>query len=73
MKSYIFYTKEGYTQGPENSDIENCQVVGWANGNTPDEAFENFKSENSYLSNHRFSEILCQQLTFDEVFEFTFS
>ena len=42
MKQYIIYTTEGYTIAPnENVEIENCQVLGEASGNTPDEAKDN--------------------------------
>ena len=46
MNEYIVYTAEGYTSGPEtNVDIENCQILGIAEGLSEEDAinklFEN--------------------------------
>ena len=39
MNEYIFYTTEGYTYPPkEDMEIENCQVLGRAYGETAKEA-----------------------------------
>lgn len=32
MSEYIFYTTEGFTQDPNENNIENCQVLGRAFG-----------------------------------------
>ena len=66
MKNYIFYTSEGFTFQPESEgvepDIENCQILGWANGKTPQEAFKNLKGENDFLKETNFDEVICQEL-----------
>ena len=53
MNSYIFITTEGFTFQPGSEsaepDVENCQVIGFAKGNSIDEAFENLIAENKYL------------------------
>ncbi|MEW6526071.1 MAG: hypothetical protein AB1444_05315 [Spirochaetota bacterium] len=46
MKTYIFYTSEGFTQDSNFEQTENCQILDWQKGNNEKEAFENFKKEN---------------------------
>ena len=66
MKNYIFYTTEGFTFQPKSEsiepDIENCQILGWADGKTPQEAFKNLERENHFLKTTSFSEVICQEL-----------
>lgn len=66
MKSYIFITAEGYTFQPESTsiepDIENCQVVGFAKGKDPQQAFQNLIQENSNLLETTFDELICYEL-----------
>ena len=71
MKTYIFYTNEGYTQEPNNCDTENCQVINWGKGNTPEEAFENLKQENEYLEDVSFNDVICQELASEKQFYFS--
>ena len=67
MNSYIFITTEGYTFQPESEsidpDIENCQVVGFAKGKNPQQAFENLIKENDYLLETTFDELICLKLS----------
>ena len=66
MKRYIFITTEGYTYLPNSEsiepDCENCQVIGYANGNNEKEAFNNLLRENDYLKNTGFDELICYQI-----------
>ena len=66
MKSYIFITIEGYTFQPESEsiepDIENCQVVGFAKGKDPQQAFQNLIQEDSNLLETTFDELICYEL-----------
>lgn len=66
MKSYIFITVEGYTYQPESEsiepDIENCQVIGFAQGSNPKHAFKNLIEENGYLLQTSFDELICLEL-----------
>ncbi|MDI6760909.1 MAG: hypothetical protein QMD05_08780 [Candidatus Brocadiaceae bacterium] len=66
MKSYIFITEEGITYQPDSEspepDIENCQVIGFAEGNSPEEAFDNLIEENGYLLETSFDEVICFEL-----------
>jgi hypothetical protein len=69
MNSYIFITREGYTFQPNTDaiepDIENCQVIGFADGLNPHQAFENLLRDNSYLSQTTFNELICYELKKD--------
>jgi len=66
MDNYIFLTMEGYTFQPESdavtSNIENMQVIGFSNGNTADEAFDNLLNTHAYLRDTSFKSIFCYKL-----------
>ena len=66
MKRYIFITTEGSTYLPNSEsiepDCENSQVVGYANGESEEEAFNNLLKENDYLKNTGFDELICYQI-----------
>ncbi|KNZ68294.1 hypothetical protein Tfer_3161 [Thermincola ferriacetica] len=66
MKPYIFLTSEGYTFQPDSDsvepDIDNCQVIGFSEGENAEEAFRNLLQENEYLLETKFDEIYCYQL-----------
>jgi hypothetical protein len=68
MNSYIFITTEGYTYQPASEsiepDIENCQVVGFSEGHTPEEAFDNLICENEHLLGTTFNEVICHELRY---------
>lgn len=49
MAEYIFYTTEGITLTPHGDEIENCQLIGKAFGNTPAEALNNLLNENPWI------------------------
>lgn len=74
MNSYIFITEEGTTFQPDSDfpgpDIENCQVIGFAEGNSPEEAFENLIEKDSYLLETSFDEIICFELRHRDYFKF---
>lgn len=66
MNSYIFITTEGYTFQPETEsiepDIENCQVIGFAQGTNEQQAFENLIRDNPFLLDTTFDELICYEL-----------
>jgi hypothetical protein len=70
MSSYIFITNEGYTYQPESEsiepDIENCQVIGFAKGNTSKDAFKNLITENQYLKETSFTDVICIELKHED-------
>lgn len=65
MNEYIIYTTEGYTIAPnENVEVENCQVLGRALGNNPDEAKDNLLKDNPWIIKAGFvpTEFIIRQL-----------
>ena len=75
MKSYIFITTEGFTYQPNSEspepDIENCQVIGFAEGDSPAEAFDNLVRENDYLLETSFDEMICFELKYKNYHKFS--
>jgi hypothetical protein len=70
MKTYIFYTNEGFTQDGDNNDVENCQVIGWAKGDTPKSAFNNLVNKSGYLTTLCFNSVSCQELSSNKAYDF---
>lgn len=62
MKHFIFLTHEGLTKTPNDADIENLQVLGIANGDNREKAFDNFIKENEYLLHTDFNEVVTMEL-----------
>jgi len=66
-RSYIFISQEGNTYQPDSDssepDIENCQVIGFAEGNTAELAFRRLVRENEYLLETTFDEVIAYELT----------
>ena len=49
MKKFIFVTPEGNTESPNGKEIENLQVIGWAEGSDEIEAIKNLLKENEWI------------------------
>ncbi len=49
MHDYIFYTEEGLCQAPDNSAVENFQVLGFERGNNPAEAIDRLIENNPWI------------------------
>lgn len=66
MNTYIFITTEGATFQPKSQvsepDIDNCQVLGYGDGNSSDEAFQNMLEKHNYLPRTTFDEVICLEL-----------
>jgi len=66
MKNYIFITKEGSTHQPDSawleSDVDNCQVIGFAKGHSANEAMQNLIKENEFLLESDFNELICMEM-----------
>lgn len=66
MNSFIFITTEGYTFQTNSHalepDIENMQVLGFANGENAASAFNQLVQENTWLRDTSFNEIQCLEL-----------
>ncbi|MBN1363198.1 MAG: hypothetical protein JW976_00185 [Syntrophaceae bacterium] len=69
MRQYIFLTNEGRTLQPEvggrEQDIENMQVIGFATGTDPEDAFQRLLSENPYLLETSFERVVSYELARD--------
>ncbi len=69
MRKYIFLTTEGITFQPNSTssepDIENMQVIGFAQGDTVRDAFSKLLELNEYLADTNFDEIFAVQLAGD--------
>jgi hypothetical protein len=69
MRKYIFLTTEGATYQPNSGssepDVENLQVIGFAQGATVQDALRNLLGLNEYLADTSFDEIFAIQLADD--------
>ena len=75
MRSFIFITSEGDTYQPINKssepDIENCQVIGFAEGVDNLNAFENLLRNNPNLYDTTFDEVICLELCYYDYWKHT--
>lgn len=66
MAEYIFLTTEGSTFQPDSNssepDIENIQVIGFAGGDTVQDAAMRLVESNKYLADTSFEDIFAIQL-----------
>jgi len=68
MKKYVLITPDGFTQDMEGADVENCQVLGCAEGRDFGEAFKKFNRENAWFSGFKFENIKGYEvMSFEEV------
>lgn len=71
MRHFIFITSEGYTYPPDSntvqSNVENCQVLGFGEGNEISEAFEKLVKENPWLSQTTFDQVTAYELECKEI------
>jgi len=67
MRFFIFYTSEGFTEDNQHRTVENCQILGWGKGESPEIAFKNFVKNNKFLKQLDFNEVMCQELVNDKV------
>ena len=74
VRNFIFYTTEGCTFSPNSEsdmpDVENCQILGWGNGDTPKEAFDNFKKESFWFKTLKFNEVIGVELKDEKTYHF---
>jgi len=64
MKRFIIYTTEGYTIAPDNTDIENCQILSFEDANSKEEARDKFFAHHQDLFKHGFSrcKVVCVEI-----------
>lgn len=61
MNHYIFFTSDGFTQDNSGKETENCQILGWAEGETVDDAFLVLIAENKSIKQSNYDSIQCQE------------
>jgi hypothetical protein len=55
MAQFIFYTLEGSTIAPNNTDVGNLQILGIENGLCPNDTLEKLLSDNKWIEETGFS------------------
>lgn len=55
MNEYIFYTSEGFTKSPNETDCENMQILGFEKGENLEEAKSNLLKNNQWILKYGFS------------------
>ena len=69
MNEYMFFTLEGTTLSPiEGQEVDNCQLLGRANGKTLKEAKSNLLKENPWIEEYGFDcdNIIAEQILTEE-------
>ncbi len=65
-KSFIFISREGKTYQPDSEsiepDINNCQVIGFAQGKDEKGALRKLLEDNSFLKRTTFDEVICYRI-----------
>jgi len=64
-KFFIFLTPDGITYSSYEEiypDVDNFQVLGWAEGSTEEEAFEEFINTNKWVLNMNFKNVICIEI-----------
>lgn len=64
MNHYVFYTSEGFSQTPLGEDIENMQILGFAEGVSAEKAMKNLFYDNPWIEKSGYSQnkIICRTL-----------
>lgn len=55
MKTFIFFTGDGFTYSPTDVLCENYQILGFESGKSQEEAFDTFLVNNLWVSEYGFS------------------
>lgn len=59
---FLFLTSDGVTYSSCEElypDVDNLQVLGWAEGSTMEEAFERFLKANRWILDTNFKNVIC--------------
>lgn len=62
---FLFITPDGVTYSSALKiypDVENLQVLGYGEGATEEEAFDNFIEQNKWILDTEFKEIICVEI-----------
>ena len=60
-KSYLFFSKDGYTYAKSHNQTNNMQLFGTGKGENIIDAFEDFKKNQSYLLSFDYENITAVQ------------
>lgn len=55
MKTFIFFTGDGFTYSPTDVLCKNYQILGFESGKSQEEAFDTFLVNNLWVSEYGFS------------------
>ena len=62
MKTFMFYTRDGFTLDINNKDIENMQILGFVQGIDTTSAYKNFRKIFNQNNEYYFKEIIAQEV-----------
>lgn len=64
MRRFIFYTRDGYTLSPTQTELENCQILAFISAVDPKNAWSIFTTQHENLLSVGFSleSIVCAEL-----------
>lgn len=62
MRHFIFYTPDGFTQAPDLSDVDNCQILAFVDAPDINSAWDSFVSLKPDLLKRGFYNIVCKEL-----------
>ena len=60
-KSYLFFSKDGYTYDKSHNQTNNMQILGSGMGKNFNEAFKDFKKNQSYLLTLDYEDVIAVQ------------
>ena len=60
-KSYLFFSKDGYTYDKSHNQTNNMQILGSGMGKNFNEAFNDFKKNQSYLLTFDYENLMAVQ------------
>ena len=60
-KSYLFFSKDGYTYDKSHNQTNNMQILGSGIGKNLSEAFNDFKKNQSYLLTFDYENLMAVQ------------
>lgn len=68
MMAFLFYTPEGYTTSPNDSEVDNFQILGIEQGAHVQDALKTLIEENEWIKSYGFSlkKIKYYQTLFDK-------
>ena len=67
MKTYLFYTSDGFTYDNLHNDANNMQILGHGEGTSIDEAFSHFKRNQKYKKKQAFNNVMAIQTIGDSI------